>query len=166
MEFAKTSLPGDDPAKAVSRRLVEKKRKLPDKILSLFLAPPSQIVFLIICFQFISGTRICLFVCCLRDIVVETGLESTFDLELHLVSGPILSLLTICVASGPSVPRECAQPPYTRGQLSRQGAVANCTLHQVTVIRWAKTGWIELDISPKIFEGVDLFKRCAVAHAL
>ena len=91
------------------------------------------------------------------DLVVETGLESTFDLELHLVSGPILSLLTICVARGPSVPRECAQPPHTRGQLSRQGAVANCTLHHVTVIRWAKTGWIELDISPKIFEGVDLF---------
>ena len=42
------------------------------------------------------------------DLVVETGLESTFDLELHLVSGPILSLLTICVARGPPVCLECA----------------------------------------------------------
>ena len=112
MEFAKTSLPGDDPAKAVSRRLVEKKRKLPHKILSWCLAPLSLIVFLIMSFLFISGTRICLFVCCLMDLVVETVRESTFDLELHLVSGPILSLLTICVARGPSVPRVCPAPSH------------------------------------------------------
>ena len=112
MEFAKTSFPGDDPAKAVSRRLAEKKRKLPDKIISWFLAPLSLIVVLVVSFLFISVTRIYLFVCCLMDLVVETGLESTFDLELHLVSGPILSLLTICVARGPSVLRVCPAPSH------------------------------------------------------